>query len=224
MIKTGVSQSKELRKSKDEMREFILKFFYDVYKKARSLKSSRLKISAVKRGLKQQGLTEQEIVGNLDYLIQTGWMLKEVESYQLRTKRGIITTKTEYFKISDKGIDHFEGISKFQRAHPLTGINITNIQGVTIVGDGNIVNAQYSDLYGNLSLLSEEIMKSDKFPDEEKLNYRAEINTIKSQLSKTLPDKGIIARAWNRLKPLATVAGIASFFEKVKVLIELLLR
>lgn len=75
-----------------------------------------------------------------------------------------------------------------------------------------------------LSLLSEEIMKSDQFTDEEKLNYHAEINTIKSQLSKTLPDKGIIAKAWEKLKPLATVAGIASFFEKVRLLIELLLK
>lgn len=219
------AESKVPEKSKDKMRELILKFFYDVHKKARSLKSSRLKISAVKRGLKQRGLTEQEIVRNLDYLIQTGWVLKEIESgYQLRTRRGVITPKAEYFRISDKGIDHFEGASKFQRMHPLTGINITNIQGVTIVGDGNIVNAQYSDLYGNLSLLSEEIMKSDKFSDEDKLNYHAEISTIKSQLSKTLPDKGIIARAWDKLKPLATIAGIAGFFEKVKVLIELLLR
>lgn len=218
------SKAKMPQKLRDEICEIILKFFYDAHKRARSLKSARLKISAVKKDLKQQGLTEQEIVRNLDYLIQTGWLLKETESYQLRTERGIVTTKTEHFKISDKGIDHFEGASKFQRAHPLTGINITNIQGVTIVGDGNVVNAQYSDLYGNLSLLAEEIMKSDEFSDEEKLNYRAEINTIKSQLSKTSPDKSIVAKAWNKLKALATVAATASFFEKVKVLIELLLR
>jgi hypothetical protein len=218
------SKTKAPHKSNDEIRETILKFFHDVYEKARSLKSSRLKISAVKKGLKLQGLTEQEIVRNLDYLIQTGWVLKEAESYQLRTERGIVTTRTEHFKISDKGIDHFEGISAFQRAHPLTGINITNIQGVTIVGDGNVVNAQYSDLYGNLSLLAEEIMKSDKFSDEEKLNYRAEINTIKSQLSKTTPDKSIVAKAWDKLKPIATVAGIVSFVEKAKALIETLLK
>jgi len=215
---------KPSQKSKDEICEIILKFFYEARKAARSLKHSRLKISAIKKGLKQQGLTEQEIVSNLDYLIQTEWIIKEIESYQLRTKRGIINTKSEFFRISDKGVDHFEGVSRFQKAHPPVGINITNIQGVTIVGDGNIVNARYSDLYGNLSLLAEEMMKSDKFSDEEKLNYYAEIKTIKSQLEKTLPDKSIIAKTWDKLKPLATIAGVASFFEKVKVLIELLLR
>ncbi|MDH5451623.1 MAG: hypothetical protein OEX77_12160 [Candidatus Bathyarchaeota archaeon] len=211
-------------KSKDEIRETILRFLYDTYKTARSLKRSRVKISVIKRNLKQQGLTEQEITSNLDYLIQTDWVIRETESYQLRTKRGIIDTRSEYYKISDKGIDHFEGASRFQKSHPPTGINVTNIQGVTIVGDGNIVNAKYSDLYGNLGLLSEEVMKSDQFTDEQKLNYHAEINTIKSQLSKTSPDKRIIAKAWDKLKPLATVAGIVSFFDRANALIELLRR
>ena len=213
-----------VQKSKDEICEVILKFFYDIHKSVRSMKRSRLKIGALKKGLKQQGLTEQEITSDLDYLIQTGWIVKETESFQLRTQRSIINSVAEFYKISDKGIDHFEGVSRFQKMHPLTGINVTNIQGVTIVGDGNIVNAQYSDLYRNLSLLADEIMKSDKFSDEEKLNHYAEINTIKSQLSKTSPDKGIIAKAWDKLKPLATIAGVAGFFEKVKTLIELLLR
>lgn len=212
------------QKSEDEIREIILRFFYNVHKKARSLKSSRLRISAIKKNLKQRGLTEQEIVRNLDYLIQTGWILKEErESYRLQTKRGMVPVRTGYFKISDKGINHFEGISKFQKLHPPTGINIMNIQGVTIVGDGNIVNAQYSNLYRSLSLLSEEIQKSDEFSDEEKLNYIAEINTIKSQLSKTTPDKSIITRAWGKLKSLATIASIANLLEKIHVLIKMLL-
>ena len=211
-------------KSKDKVCEIILRFFYDTYKAARSLKRARVKISVIKKGLKQLGLTEKEIISNLHYLIQTDWIIKETESYQIRTKRGIINTRSEFYEISDKGVDHFDGVSRFQKTHPPSGINITNIQGVTIVGDGNIVNDKYSDLYGNLGLLSEEVMMSDKFSDEQKLNYHAEINTIKSQLSKTLPDKIIIAKAWNTLKQLATVAGIVGFFERVRVLIELLLK
>lgn len=211
------------KKAKDEICEIILKFFYNVHKNARSLKKARLKISAVKKALKREGLTEREIVSNLDYLIQTNWVKKEVESRQVRTSRGTINVPIEHYKISDKGIDHFEGISRFQRLHEPAGINITNIQGVTIVGDRNIVNAQFADLYRSLGLLSEEILKSDKLSDEDKLNYTAEIDTIKSQLSKTVPDKSIVAKAWEKLKPLATVAGVASFFEKVLTLIKTLL-
>lgn len=210
-------------KPRDEICEIILKFFYGIHKKARSLKSARLKISKVKEGLKKCGLNNQEIINNLDYLIQTGWILKEIESSQIRTKRGIITGASEYYKASDKTIDHFEGASKFQRIHPTTGINITNIQGVTVVGDQNIVNAQYSDLYSNLALLSEEVRKSNKFSDEQKLNYVAEIETIKSQLSKTDPDKNIISRAWDKLKMLSEVEGIASFIERIASLIVRLL-
>ncbi|MDQ1280374.1 MAG: hypothetical protein QG670_1637 [Thermoproteota archaeon] len=212
------------QKSKDEICEAILKFFYDIHKSSRSMKSSRLKISTIKKGLKQEGLTEQEIIGNLDYLIQTDWIVKDEESYQLPTSNRIINAKAEFYKISDKGIDHFNGASKFQKKHPPAGINITNLQGVTVVGDGNIVNAVYSDLYRNLNLLADEIAKTEKISDEDKLNYSAEINTITSQLSKQSPDKDIVTKAWEKLKPLATIAGIVSFFEKVESLIEMLLK
>lgn len=211
-------------KSKDEICETILKFFYDIHKSTRSIKRARLKISDVKKGLKQLGLTEQEITHNLDYLIQTEWIIKDTESYQLHTDKRIINTIAEFYKISNNGIDHFNGLSKFQKMQEPKGINITNIQGVTVVGDGNIVNTQYSDLYRNLNLLAREVMKTDRLSDEEKLNYFAEINTIKSQLSKLSPDKDIIAKIWDKLKPLSTISGIVGFFEKVGVLIGLLLK
>jgi len=74
-----------------------------------------------------------------------------------------------------------------------------------------------------LSLLSEAIRKSDRLSDEEKLNYVKDIDTIKDQLSKPSPDKGIIKLAWEKLQPLATVAGIVSFFRQVAELIESLI-
>jgi len=207
----------------DELRSAILKYFYDKRKSARSLKGSKLKISEIKTDLKKVGMDERTIASNLDYLIQTDWIIEDTETYQITTKGRVINASRQFYKISDKGIDYFEGASKFRKSNPFSGINITNIQGVMVLGDGNVVNARYGDLYRNLNTLSGELTKSGFFTDEEKLNLVSEIETIKSQLSKTSPDKNIVSRAWEKLKPLATVAGIANFLEKTEVLIRILL-
>lgn len=215
------SRKQKIERSSDEIREIILKFFYEVHKRAATPKKMRLKISEVKSSLKDRGLKSNEIISNLEYLIQTGWILKEEETTQIRTKKGLFPSKATYYKASDQTVNYFEGASRFQRVEKsYSGINITNIQGVVTLGDENtIVNVQYPDLYRELALLSGVIRKSSPLSDEEKLNYTSEIETIKAQLSKTQPDRDIISKSWERLRPLATVAGIASFFEKVGILI-----
>lgn len=202
----------------DEIRSTILNYLYQIHKKARSRKSTRVSISKMKKELKERGLKEPEIVRNLDYLIQGHWIKVDVEESEFKTPKGFTRKqKKEYYRISDTGITHFEGPSKFQSVEKsISGINIMNIQGITVVGDQNIaVNTQYIDLYRRLSLLSEDVRKSSQLSDEEKLNYAQDIETIKDQLSKPSPDKNIIKLAWEKLKPLATVSGIVTFFTQL---------
>jgi len=206
----------------DEIRKTILEYLYSIHKKARSLKSARVPVGELKQGLKKLGLKEQEIVRNLDYLIQSGWVGVENEETEFKTPRGFVKKQVKsYYKISDVGINYFEGPSEFQRvSKSFSGINITNIQGVTVVGDQNVVvNTQFVDLYRKLSLLSEAIRESSQLSDREKLEYTAEIETIKDQLAKPSPDKNIIRLAWEKLKTLATVSGVMSFFKQVAELI-----
>jgi len=210
--------AKKVGMTNDEIRKIILEYLYGVHGKARSLKSARVSIGRLKRDLKRFGLKEREIVSNLDYLIQSGWVAVEVEETEFKTPRGFIKKQIkQYYKISDSGINYFEGSSEFQRvSKSFSGINITNIQGLTIVGDQNVVvNTQYLDLYRKLSLLSEAVRGSAQLTDRKKLEYVAEIETIKDQLAKPLPDKSIIRLAWEKLKPLAKVAGIITFFKQV---------
>jgi hypothetical protein len=150
----------------------------------------------------------------------------ETEETEFKTPRGFIKKQVKpYYKISDIGITYFEGPSEFQRvSKSFSGINITNVQGVTVVGDQNVVvNTQYLDLYRRLSLLSEAVRGSAQLSDKEKLDYVTEIETIKDQLAKQSPDKSIIRLAWEKLKPLATVSGVMSFFKQVAELIGRLL-
>ena len=211
----------------DKIRKMILGELYQLHKNARGLTSARKSISELKRLLKKNlGLSDKEIVSNLDYLVQSGWVIVEKEISEFTTKRG--TTRRQekkYFKISDIGIDFFEGISMFQRVQrSYAGIKINNVNGVTILGNGNaVVNTQYADLYKQLCLLSEVLRNSGQLSDEQKLNYVGEIETIKAQLMKTTPDKSIIKRAWEKLKPLATISGIITLFSHVANLIANLL-
>jgi len=206
----------------DEIRKIILEYLYNIHKKARSLKKARVSMKDLKKGLKERGLREQEIIRNLDYLIQSGWVTVEREETEFKTPKGFTRKQVkEYYKISDTGINYFEGPSEFQRvAKSFSGINITNIQGVTVVGDQNVVvNTQYLDLYRRLSLLSEAVRNSGQLTDKEKLEYVMEIETIKDQLAKPSPDKNIIKLAWEKLKPLATISGIMTFFKQVAEII-----
>lgn len=59
-----------LEKNSDEVREIILRFFYDIHKRATSPKGMKLMISAVKSSLKERKLESKEIISNLDYLVQ----------------------------------------------------------------------------------------------------------------------------------------------------------
>ncbi len=213
MAKKG--KSTRPRPSNDGTREALLQFFNSRREKARSVKSLEAKIGAIKKELKNQGYAEQEIVRNLDYLVQTGHIIEVKRSYPLRRSGKTIQVEDVSYKLSDLGVDHFEGPSRFQRVRGLTGINIENLQAITVVGEGTIVNAQHSELFLHLDVLKSEIGRSDDLSDEEKLNYQAEVETIKSQLQKTEPDKSIVSKAWERIHKLGAASSIASFITNV---------
>jgi len=210
---------KELINS-DRIREDVLKFLYQKYKKARSIKSQAAGIKEIKNALKPIGYKEQDISGAISFLIDRGW-IKEVKEKTKFFIKGKLTEgeKTKY-RISDIGIVHFEGPSKFTSLNKFSGINITNIQGVTVVGNNNIVRNEYLNLFKALDELGERIRSSDKFSDEEKANLQSDIETIKSQLGKANPNKEIIKTAWEKVKE--TIEKFPEFADKISKIIPLI--
>lgn len=207
----------------DEIREAILKLLYSIHEKARGIKSTCIGMRNLKQALKSQGFKEPEIVSNLDYLTQTNWVLKEEEEYPLRRGGVTINVKNVTYKISEKGINHFQGISKFQTVHKFENINITNMQGVTVVGENNVIYNQFTALFRHLDLLDTEIQKSSKLNDEDKLSSHADIDTIKSQLAKPKPNHEILKTAWEGVKATATIAGVVGLCQTIATLIAPLL-
>jgi len=210
-----------MKNPNDIIRETILHYLYELHQKARSLKSAATNISALKKAMKQKSISQQDVVANLDYLIQKGWVKPVIEQKTFTTRSGISvpSTSTRY-KITDVGIDKIEGESAFQRQDKYAGINITNIQGVTVIGDENVVNAEYSDLYQALNEFEKSISSSDKLSDEDKLNVTADVESLKNQLSKPKPNRAIIANIWSGIEKIVTGAGLAQAVAKVAALVQ----
>lgn len=204
----------------DVIRETILKHLYELHQHARSLKSASTNMRDLKSAMKQEGIPQQSVVANLDYLLQKGWVREVVEEKTYTTNRGVtVPSVSKRYKITDVGIDKLEGESAFQRRDRYAGINVTNIQGVTVIGDENVVNTEYSDLYQALNELEGAVSSSDGLSDEEKLNITADVESLKDQLSKSKPDKTIVSTLWSNIEKAAMAAGLANAAAQVATLV-----
>jgi hypothetical protein len=94
---------------------------------------------------------------------------------------------------------------------------------VITLGDGNVVNAQFTDLHSALEELKAVISSCDKLDDGEKLNLAVDIESIKDQLAKPEPNKAIIGQLWEGLEKIAVVSGVAEAYHKVEPYIQALL-
>lgn len=206
-----------------EIRSIMLQYFYARNKNAtsaRGKKGSAIKISDIKKELKaSHALTQQEVQGNLTYLISQGWVEEDTVEKSFTAPGGtVVPSTTSFYKITAAGIDKIEGPGEFtmQRFH---GININATgQNIITLGDGNQVNVKFSDLGTALVELRDAITKSD-VAEQDKLAYAADIDTIQSQLAKPAPNIGIIGAAWESVKIAATIDGCAGLVTKVGMII-----
>lgn len=173
----------------------------------------------IKKAMKTLEVMEKRIVSNLTYLLQNHWVEQDVRQFIVQPRGKPVMTRQIRYRISNAGVDRYEGPSVFQRTEKMAGINITNIQGVTVVGHDNIVNTRFAELYRNLDLLGTDLRANEQLSDREKLSYQAEIETIKSQLMKEQPDRSIVERAWEILKGVATISGVAAATDRVHILL-----
>ncbi|MGD0597561.1 MAG: hypothetical protein ABSA64_08595 [Sedimentisphaerales bacterium] len=207
----------------NEIRRLMLQYFYDRNKNATSSmgkKGSAVKISDIKAELKSQhSLNQQEVQSNLTYLLSQGWVEEKKVEKQIRARGGtIIPSTTNYYQITAAGIDKIEGPGEFTMPK-FEGINIhATGHNIITLGDGNQVNAQYSDLGQALVELRKAITQSEVSEDQ-KMSFVADIDTIESQLAKTQPNRSIIMSAWDAVKAAAAINGCSALVAKVGGLI-----
>lgn len=207
----------------NEIRNLMLKYFYDRNRNATSSmgkKGSAVKIRDVKADLKSQNnLTQPEVQSNLTYLLSQGWVEEKTVEKQVRAPGGtVIPSITKYYQITAAGIDKIEGPGEFTMSK-FHGIKIEATgQNIITLGDGNQIDAKFSDLGEALAKLREAITKSE-ISEVEKMGYVADIDTIQSQLAKPNPNPGIIKAAWSVVQGAAAIGGCAGLVEKVAALI-----
>jgi len=213
--------------SNNDIRRLMLQYFYERNTAATSTfgkRGSAVKISDVKKELKEKhDLTQQEVQRNLTYLISQGWVEEKTIEKQVRTRGGtMIPSVTTYYQITAAGIDKIEGPGEFTRPK-FHGININATgQNIITLGDGNQINAQFTDLGHALAELRAAVTNSDA-PENEKMCIVADIDTIESQLAKPEPNRGIIAAAWESVKAASAIGGCADLVQRVAQFIGALL-
>jgi hypothetical protein len=208
----------------DEIRRRILKYFYDRNASATSRKGkkgSAVKISDAKRELKaQHGLTQQQVMANLTYLISNDWIATSDVEKTFSVKGGTVPSTTTFYEITARGIDKIEGGSQFEPTDRYAGINITATGSNTItLGDGNVVNADYRVLHSELDGLKHAVAASGGLSEAQKLDLAADIETMKDQLAKPKPNVGVLRQLWSGLNSLATLDGVAGAYDRARALV-----
>lgn len=213
--------------SNTEIRRIMLRYFYERNKNATSARGKRgsaVKISDVKKELKaMHALKQQDVQSNLTYLISQGWVEEQAIEKSFTAPRGtVFPSRTSFYQITAVGIDKIEGEGEFTMPK-FHGIKIEATgQNIITLGDGNQINAQFTELGSALVDLRDAITESTA-PEAEKLSLVADIDTVQSQLAKPEPNKGIIAAAWETVKGASAIGGCADLVERVGSLIERLL-
>jgi hypothetical protein len=201
----------------DDRRDRILRFLYDRHQTARGITAIPIGIQDLRREMKNRyGMKQAEVAANLDYLIQVGWVKPEVKSRSFVTGKGMVLDREQTkYKISEVGIDHLEAASMFKKPQAASQVNITNVQGVTVVGDGNVVNAEFTELSSALDDLDLAIGDSPQLTDEQKLDAAGDISAIRAQVAKKNPNPSVIRGAWEGLKALPVLGNAADALAKV---------
>jgi len=218
-----MAKRKPPQKSNTEIRQILLRYFYDRNSNSTSSRGKRgsaVKISDVKRELKAQfALTQQEVQSNLTYLLSQGWVEEQRIEKEFQAQGGtVIPSVTSFFKITAAGIDKIEGPGEFTmpKFHDIK-IEATG-QNIITLGDGNQINAKFGELGTALAELRAAITKS-QVPEAEKMNLVADIDTVQSQLAKPAPNRSIIGAAWSTIRGAAVIAECLPLVERAQHLI-----
>jgi hypothetical protein len=212
----------------DEVRQRLLQYFYDRNSTSTSRfgkKGSAVKISDAKKELKVQfGLTQQQVMSNLTYLIDNKWIKTFDVEKTINVKGGTVPSRVTWYEVTAKGIDKIEGGSQFEPKERYSGINVTATgSNVITLGDGNVVNANFQALHRELNDLKAAVVGAKSLSEFDKLIAAVDIETIKDQLAKPTPNKAIIRQLWSGVEKIAAVAGVVDALRKVVPLIQSML-
>lgn len=196
----------------DLIRDEILRYLYELHRNARSPRSAGKGIRDLQRELKKRhGYKQQQIATNLDYLVQQNWAREDVSTRMYQSPGGTLQAAEKVtYKITHIGIDKLQHPSVFRRLEAdKMNINVTNIGGVTVVGDGNVVNTQFANLSRELEQVRADFNDSS-LSDSDKLTVVSDIESLLAQLQKPEPNQTVVASLWEGIQRAAAIVGLSS--------------
>jgi hypothetical protein len=118
MIPRGKKNAAAASRSNTEIRSIVLRYFYDrnvSATSARGKKGYAVRISDVRKELTaSHGLSQQEVMSNLNYLLSQGWVEEDKVEKSVPLPSGtVIPNTTSYYKVTAAGIDKIEGPGEF---------------------------------------------------------------------------------------------------------------
>lgn len=209
----------------DIVRDAILRYLYQRHRKAKSPKSAGVGVRDIQKAMKtEHGYKQQDVASNLDYLLQKGWVREVIENRTFTTRAGTTQqAEKRSYKISDTGIDRLEAASTYQRPPLGHQVNITNIRGVTVVGDDNVVNTSFTDLANVLQDMRKAVLECESLGDQQKLEVVADIESLQSQLQKPSPSREVVKTLWGGIEKVVTAAGFGGLVARAAAMIAPLL-
>ena len=109
-------------------------------------------------------------------------------------------------------------VSNVSKVDKRTLINNSPVHNLSF-GDRNTVSQNVVTIDDNLAALVKQIDKSGALTDDEKNDYKSDIDTIASQIGKSKPNRSIIKTAWEGVRALADIEGFAQLVVQIVPLI-----
>jgi hypothetical protein len=211
---------------KDAVRDHILRKLYEFNQTSRSAKKVAVLPSVLARAMKSSfGYKQQEVASNLDYLVDKGWVREVIEPRTFTTPSGTSqSSERRTYKISSTGVDRLEHASLFQQPPTGAHVNITNISGVVNIGDGNVVNAEFTGLSRLLTAARKRLAADASLSEEARLNVLSDLDGLVTQIQKPKPNLTVVRALWEGVKAVGAVGGAAELIEKASQLISPMLR
>lgn len=201
----------------DTIREHILTALHNIQTKARSRSSQMVGIRDLAKEVKtiDPGLKENQVADNVTFLVQNGFV-EEVPIENYFAKKQFGGAKPTYkYRLAREGLAYFDHGSKFDNSSVFAGIgDISGNGNNIIIGNKNsitsIANTQYSEGHKLAEDLRRRVNALGELTDEEKISIQSDLETVKSQLAKQQPDKGILQKAKENIAFLADLATVGT--------------
>ncbi len=204
---------KEPRPSNEEIRLRILQHLYEEHRESATRKRYRWMDLRMKVRT-ELGFAPAETTRNLDYLIQNEFIAKDTEPYT--GAKGIrLAKEREFYRISSKAMEFFEGESMFSAGPSLQGLVVAGDHNIVQVGVNVFAHPKYRDLQTALESLLHGVILTEDLPSDRKFQAIADIKAIQAQLLKPEPEGVFLNKLKEGISWLAKFAGLSNFLMNV---------